>query len=64
VAVSFDKSRESLMDKYELLLALNDLLRTPKEEEAPSGVCAKRKMPTSNGCLKPLLKSSSQAPNN
>ena len=32
-AASFDTPKESLMDKYELQLALNDLLRTPKEEE-------------------------------
>jgi hypothetical protein len=29
----FDTPKESLMDKYELPLALNDLLRAPKEEE-------------------------------
>jgi hypothetical protein len=48
------------MDKYELLLALNDLRRTPKEEEkylqtfAQSAKCQPQ----------PLLKSSPQAPNN
>ena len=30
---SFDTPKGSLMDKYELPLALNDLLRVPKEEE-------------------------------
>jgi hypothetical protein len=30
------------MDKYELLVALNDLLRTPKEEEKHLQACAKR----------------------
>jgi hypothetical protein len=32
-ASSFDWLKESLMDKYELLLALSDLRRRPKEEE-------------------------------
>jgi hypothetical protein len=32
--------------------------------KAPPDICAKRKVPTSSGCLKSLLKSSPQAPNN
>ena len=49
------------MDKYELLVALNDLMRTPKEEEKHLQACANAHL---EWMLEAAAEKLAQAPNN